>query len=119
MIIAGYILLGISIFLMLVMIAMPTSVIIVLSFLVGLTMLFIIPGIVFLSVGYRIRDRRNTSKSPALHCPRCGKHVLESYVCCPHCGIKIVIEEKEKFCSKCGKELNAKHQFCPYCGSKK
>ena len=126
MIIAGYILLGVSVLILVLCLFSNLflnlgPVLILLSVLITF---FIIPGITFLILGYIFRRKRvagqAVDKKIQYFCPNCSKEVLKDYVCCPYCGSKISCEElKEKFCIECGKELKEEHVFCPFCGKKR
>ena len=127
MIIAGYILLGISLLLLLCMLSMPASTVVILSFLLGLTIMFVVPGIVLLSVGTAIKRRRENKPVQTRNanekiyvCEECGYQVFPDFKLCPKCGTELSFEQdKGKFCGMCGKELTDEHVFCPYCGTKR
>jgi len=123
MVIAGWILLGIGSFFTLVSFASNILYkLLVLSF-----VYLIIPGVVFISIGYSIKTRRrkrmlqgNKQVQQSYTCPECNFKVFENYKCCPHCGVSLIFEvEKGKYCSGCGKELVDGYDFCPYCGTKR
>lgn len=46
-------------------------------------------------------------------CPKCGKPVKSSYVCCPHCGTRI-----NNVCPNCGRPVSPEFDYCPYCTTK-
>ena len=119
MLIAGYILLGFSVFLLLMASFANMSTMVALLILISILIAFAIPGIVFLIIGYAIRKNKKTNLEPQYNCPKCGSKVLKNYVCCPYCGVKIEFVKKEKFCNGCGEKLIEEHSFCPYCGKKR
>lgn len=126
MIIAGYILLGVSVTIMALCLFsnLFLSLAPALTLVAVLIVFFILPGIAFLILGYIFKRKRVARQAAAKNiqyfCPNCSKEVLKDYVCCPHCGTKIDCEaQKEKFCIECGKELKEEHTFCPYCGKKR
>jgi len=55
-----------------------------------------------------------TSVTPpaAANCPHCAGPVQNTYVACPHCGVKL-----SKDCSQCGKRAELDWIVCPYCGN--
>ena len=129
MIVAGYILLGISIFIMIIVAAsnLAYSTIVAVAIIACIAVYFAIPGIVLLSVGYSLKRRRenkpkltNKVTEDIYVCSECGYQVYPDFKCCPKCGSELNFEQdKGKFCGTCGKELTEEHVFCPYCGTKR
>ena len=128
MVIAGWILLGIGSFFSI----MGLSSEVYEVFGIFLTFM-VIPGIIFISVGYSVRRNREENKYVNFNagnnnynnnnvlnnmpnfnaqqgskvtyyvCPDCGYQVFEDYKCCPGCGVKLDFKEE-------------KGKFCSECG---